>query len=108
LTTPAIFGHLEELYAVALKHNNSRSVTNGYLASADYVQKQLKIVASDYCDISTQTFKVPVWSEVEAPELTSAGIGHEGVQISYQNKVDFQSKFLFDHIPGQFEPVSAL
>ncbi|GJJ78413.1 hypothetical protein EMPS_10772 [Entomortierella parvispora] len=91
LTTPAIFGHLEELYSIALKHNNSRSVTNGYMASADYVQTQLKTVAADYCDISTQTFKVPVWSEVEAPELTSSGIGHEGVQIMYQNKVDFQN-----------------
>ncbi|KAF9431779.1 Leucyl aminopeptidase yscIV [Entomortierella beljakovae] len=91
LTTPAIFGHLEELYAIAKKHNNSRSVTNGYLASAEYVQSQLHLVAADYCDISTQKFKVPVWSELEVPELSSTGIGHDGTSIHYQNKVDFQN-----------------
>ncbi|KAK3831502.1 MAG: hypothetical protein J3R72DRAFT_455005 [Linnemannia gamsii] len=91
LTTPAVFGHLEELYAIALKHNNSRSVTNGYMASADYVQTQLKKNAHKYCDISTQEFKVPVWSELEVPELTSIGIGPADSYILYQNKVDFQN-----------------
>ncbi|KAF8937428.1 hypothetical protein EDD21DRAFT_374883 [Dissophora ornata] len=90
LLTPSIFAHLEELYAVAQKHNNSRSVTNGYMASADYVQTQLLLKASNYCDISTQEFKVPVWSELEAPELRSTGIGGSG-EILYQNKVDFQN-----------------
>ncbi|KAF8984074.1 Leucyl aminopeptidase yscIV [Entomortierella lignicola] len=90
LVTPAIFGHLEELYAIALKHNNSRSVTNGYLASAEYVQDQLRRKAADYCDISTQEFKVPVWSELEVPELSSTGIGHDDT-IRYKNGVDFQS-----------------
>jgi len=92
LTTPAVFGHLEELYAIALKHNNSRSVTNGYMASADYVQTLLKKKAHKYCDISTQAFKVPVWSELEAPELSSFGIGSVDSHILYQNKVDFQSE----------------
>ncbi|KAF9019768.1 hypothetical protein BGZ52_003119, partial [Haplosporangium bisporale] len=90
LSTPAIFQHLEELYAIALKHNNSRSVTNGYLASAEYVQAQLTAKAGHYCDISTQEFKVPVWSELAAPELSSTGLGQDGAQIAYQNKVDFQ------------------
>jgi hypothetical protein len=92
LTTPAVFGHLEELYAIALKHNNSRSVTNGYMASADYVQTQLGKKAHKYCDISTQEFKVPVWSELETPELTSMGIGSVDSHVIYQNKVDFQSE----------------
>lgn len=87
-----MFGHLEELYAIALKHNNSRSVTNGYMASADYVQTQLLKKAHKYCDISTQEFKVPVWSELEAPELTSTGIGSVDSHVLYQNKVDFQSE----------------
>ncbi|KAF9125549.1 Leucyl aminopeptidase yscIV [Mortierella sp. GBA39] len=91
LTTPAVFSHLEELYAIALKHNNSRSVTNGYMASADYVQTQLRKKAHKYCDISTQEFKVPVWSELEAPELTSSGIGSIDSHVLYQNKVDFQN-----------------
>ncbi|OAQ27315.1 Zn-dependent exopeptidase [Linnemannia elongata AG-77] len=91
LTTPAVFSHLEELYAIALKHNNSRSVTNGYMASADYVQTQLQKKAHKYCDISTQEFKVPVWSELEAPELTSSGIGSIDSHVLYQNKVDFQN-----------------
>ncbi|KAF9940619.1 Leucyl aminopeptidase yscIV [Mortierella alpina] len=91
LTTPSIFNHLEELYAIALKHNNSRSVTNGYMASAEYVQAQLKHKAGSYCDVSTQEFKVPVWSELAAPELSSTGIGHDGAHIQYQNKVDFQN-----------------
>lgn len=95
LRTPAIFRHLEELYAIALKHNNSRSVTNGYLASAEYVQAQLTAKAGRYCDISTQEFRVPVWSELAVPELSSTGIGHESNQITYQNKVDFQSTFFF-------------
>ncbi|KAF9932145.1 Leucyl aminopeptidase yscIV [Linnemannia zychae] len=91
LTTSAVFNHLEELYAIALKHNNSRSVTNGYMASADYVQTQLKKNAHKYCDISTQEFKVPVWSELEAPELTSRGIGSVDSHVLYQNRVDFQN-----------------
>ncbi|KAF8930703.1 Leucyl aminopeptidase yscIV [Haplosporangium gracile] len=91
LTTPAVFGHLEELYAIALKYNNSRSVTNGYMASADYVQTQLRKKAHKYCDISTQEFKVPVWSELEAPELTSTGVSSVDSHILYQNKVDFQN-----------------
>lgn len=93
MSTPAIFQHLEELYAIALKHNNSRSVTNGYLASAEYVQAQLTAKAGHYFDISTQEFKVPVWSELAAPGLSITGLGHDGAQITYQNKVDFQSKF---------------
>ncbi|KAF9949761.1 Leucyl aminopeptidase yscIV [Mortierella alpina] len=91
LNTPSIFNHLEELYAIAQKHNNSRSVTNGYMASAGYVQAQLHNKAGSYCDISTQEFKVPVWSELAAPELSSTGIGHDGAHIQYQNKVDFQN-----------------
>ncbi|KAI7818345.1 hypothetical protein BC939DRAFT_295968 [Gamsiella multidivaricata] len=91
LVTPAIFKHLEELYAIALKNNNSRSVTNGYMASAEYVQHQLRLKAREYCHVSTQEFKVPVWSELEAPELSSTGIGAAGGYIQYQNKVDFQN-----------------
>lgn len=92
LETSAIFSHLEELYAIAQKHNNSRSVTNGYLASATYVQEQLLANAGEYCEISTQEFQVPVWEELEAPELSSRGIG-KGQWIHYINKVDFQSKW---------------
>ncbi|KAG0211481.1 Leucyl aminopeptidase yscIV [Mortierella sp. GBA30] len=91
LNTPSIFSHLEELYTIALRHNNSRSVTNGYMASAEYVQSQLMRKAPQFCDITTQEFKVPVWSELAAPELTSIGLGHDGAQIHYQNKVDFQN-----------------
>ncbi|KAG0303727.1 Leucyl aminopeptidase yscIV [Dissophora globulifera] len=92
LLTPSIFSHLEELHSIALNFNNSRSVTNGYLASADYVQKQLWEKAGDYCDVSTQEFKVPVWSELAVPELSSVGIGSiSNGPIHYQNKVDFQN-----------------
>ncbi|KAF9965724.1 Leucyl aminopeptidase yscIV [Mortierella alpina] len=88
LRTPAIIAHLEQLYDIALKHNNSRSVTNGYLASAEYVQAQLKANAAEFCEVSTQEFKVPVWKELEEPKLSSRW---ERVQVEYQNKVDFQS-----------------
>ncbi|KAK3820446.1 MAG: hypothetical protein J3Q66DRAFT_337194 [Benniella sp.] len=90
LETSAIFSHLEELYAIAKKHNNSRSVTNGYMASAEYVQGLLLAQASGFCDIETQEFKVPVWAELEVPELSSRGVG-KGHWIHYQNKVDFQN-----------------
>ncbi|KAI1315505.1 Leucyl aminopeptidase yscIV [Mortierella claussenii] len=91
LDTSSIFSHLEELHAIAVKYNNSRSVTNGYLASAQYVQHQLQSRAADYCDVSTQEFKVPIWSELEPPELSSTGVGKGAGEIQYQNKVDFQS-----------------
>ncbi|KAF9934016.1 Leucyl aminopeptidase yscIV [Mortierella alpina] len=91
LRTPAIFSHLEQLYDVALKHNNSRSFTNGYLASAEYVQMQLKANAAEFCEVSTQEFRVPVWKELEEPKLFSVGIGGEQVEVEYQNKVDFQN-----------------
>ncbi|KAF9584282.1 Leucyl aminopeptidase yscIV [Lunasporangiospora selenospora] len=91
LKTEAIFGHLEELYAIALKHNNSRSITNGYRASAEYVQSQLQSVAGDFCDVSTQEFKVPIWSELKEPELSSTGIGQGNSFVQYQAMVDFRN-----------------
>ncbi|KAG0204066.1 Leucyl aminopeptidase yscIV [Mortierella sp. GBA30] len=91
LQTSAIFAHLEQLYDIALKHNNSRSVMNGYLASAAYVQTQLKEKAAGFCELSTQEFKVPVWKELEEPHLSSLGLGGDQVWIEYQNKIDFQN-----------------
>ncbi|KAF9950167.1 Leucyl aminopeptidase yscIV [Mortierella alpina] len=91
LRTPAIVAHLEQLYDIALRHNNSRSVTNGYLASAEYVQTQLKLNAAEFCEVSSQEFKVPVWKELEEPKLSSLRVGEGRVHVEYQNKVDFQN-----------------
>jgi len=65
------------------------------MASAEYVQGLLLAQASGFCDIETQEFKVPVWAELEAPELSSRGVG-KGHWIHYQNKVDFQSRLSHD------------
>ncbi len=98
LRTSAIFAHLEQLYAIALKHNNRRSIHNGYMESAEYVQSQLRANAADFCDVSTQEFRVPVWEELEEPQLLISTTGGDGVQVKYKNKVDFESEFDEKHL----------
>ncbi|KAF9585620.1 Leucyl aminopeptidase yscIV [Lunasporangiospora selenospora] len=85
--------HLQELDKIAREHSNSRSVVNGFNASADYVRDQLLAGAAGYCDVSIQEFKVPVWKELEIPEFSSV-LNLPGStpqeRVEYQHMNDFR------------------
>ncbi|KAJ2009067.1 hypothetical protein GGI04_000756 [Coemansia thaxteri] len=84
LRTDHIRDHLTRLLDIASKHNNSRSVTNGHAASAEYVISQLQ--AHGDCDIYTQHFMSPVWTVHKAPKFSVRG----PVQVDYIYETDFQ------------------
>eukprot|EP01006_Ploeotia_vitrea_P030384 TRINITY_DN62833_c0_g1_i1.p1 TRINITY_DN62833_c0_g1~~TRINITY_DN62833_c0_g1_i1.p1 ORF type:complete len:527 (+),score=90.43 TRINITY_DN62833_c0_g1_i1:31-1611(+) len=71
--TEAIMDHLRNFEKIAKLHSNSRSVQNGYNASAEYVMEQLNQY-SDYYDVETFPFTTPVWTEFEPPTLTIKGV----------------------------------
>jgi hypothetical protein len=88
LHTSNINRHLQALYDIARHHDNSRSVKNGYNASAAYVMQELRDRAR--CDLQVHHFQVPVWDQLGKPTLTA----HfpENVTVDYQDSVDFWSK----------------
>ncbi|OMH81241.1 Aminopeptidase [Zancudomyces culisetae] len=51
----------------AINDNNSRSTANGYNETASYVIARLKEAGS--CDVTTQEFKVPVWTQLGDAKL---------------------------------------
>jgi hypothetical protein len=75
--------HLKQLEAIALSHpSGSRSVLNGFNASAEYVMNQL--LEKTDCILSTQPFRVPVWTDkgnarlnLIHPYVTSYQEGHD-------------------------------
>jgi hypothetical protein len=67
LATEDIIDHLKALMEVAGQHHNSRSIRNGYNASAEYIIHQLENGAN--CDVTTQTFPVQIWEEVQDTEF---------------------------------------
>jgi len=87
LHTSNIFRHLQSLSDIARHHDNSRSVKNGYNASAAYIMQELRDRAR--CDLQVHHFQVPVWDQLGEPTL----VAHftEQVQVSYQDSVDFWS-----------------
>ncbi|KAJ2447472.1 hypothetical protein GGF42_005427 [Coemansia sp. RSA 2424] len=84
LSTDRIRDHLVQFLDIAGKHNNSRSVTNGHAASADYVVSQLN--AHGNCDIYTQRFVSPVWTVHGTPRLSVRA----PVQVDYIFETDFR------------------
>ncbi|KAJ1947779.1 hypothetical protein GGF37_000156 [Kickxella alabastrina] len=84
LSTGRIREHLTRFLDIAGKHNNSRSVTNGHAASAEYVISQLQTHGN--CDVHVQHFKSPVWTVRGTPRLEVKGL----VGIDYIFGTDFQ------------------
>ncbi|KAJ2556711.1 hypothetical protein EV175_001818 [Coemansia sp. RSA 1933] len=84
LSTDRIREHLTKFLDIAEKHNNSRSVTNGHAASAEYVIAQLQ--AHGNCDVHVQHFVSPVWYVNAEPKLSVSG----SVSIKYIFETDFQ------------------
>ncbi|ORX73966.1 Zn-dependent exopeptidase [Linderina pennispora] len=83
LSTTRIRNHLSKFLEIAEAHNNSRSVTNGHAASAQYVIDQLQQHGS--CDVHVQHFMSPVWTVNKAPVLRASGpvmrYGGQGADI---------------------------
>lgn len=77
--------HLSALDQIAKRpeNRNSRSVTNGYNASANYVISELQKDAT--CVITHQSFEVPIWTEHAPPQLMQT----KPNEISYQFAADF-------------------
>ncbi|PVU90513.1 hypothetical protein BB561_004855 [Smittium simulii] len=84
IKTNNIFRHLDNFYNIAKKHNNSRSTTNGHPDVAKYVISALKKYS--FCDIKTQTFKVPIWSALGPPTLE---LSSNNGNISFIENTDF-------------------
>ncbi|KAJ1946151.1 hypothetical protein FBU59_002102, partial [Linderina macrospora] len=84
LSTTRIRNHLNKFLEIAEAHNNSRSVTNGHAASAQYVIDQLQRYGS--CDVYVQHFKSPVWTVNRTPVLKASG----PVSVDYIFGTDFQ------------------
>ncbi|KAJ2747926.1 hypothetical protein GGI20_000013 [Coemansia sp. BCRC 34301] len=84
LSTDRIRDHLTQFLDIAGKHNNSRSVTNGHAASADYVVSQLSEHGN--CDVYKQRFMSPVWTVHGAPRLSVRA----PVQVDYIFETDFR------------------
>ncbi|KAJ1667028.1 hypothetical protein IW140_002240 [Coemansia sp. RSA 1813] len=84
LSTDRIREHLTKFLDIAEKHNNSRSVTNGHAASAEYVIAQLQ--AHGDCDVHVQHFVSPVWKVNKEPKLSVGG----SVGTEYIFETDFQ------------------
>lgn len=85
VSLPSIVHHLKNFENIAFAHpNRSRSVLNAYNESARYVMNLLKERTD--CLLSTQSFKAPVWSQLEVSimSLTSP------FAVNYQEKTDFQ------------------
>ncbi|PIA13751.1 Zn-dependent exopeptidase [Coemansia reversa NRRL 1564] len=83
LNTENIRTHLTQLLEIAGKHNNSRSVTNGHAASAEYVMARLR--AEGDCDVHVQRFRSPVWTERGEPRLRVRA----PVDVEYISDTDF-------------------
>jgi hypothetical protein len=67
LDTNDVIEHLKALMEVAKHHHNSRSIRNGYNASAEYIIHQLENAGA--CDVKTQTFPVSIWEKKENTEF---------------------------------------
>ncbi|KAJ2156487.1 hypothetical protein GGF46_005155 [Coemansia sp. RSA 552] len=67
LSTERIRDHLAKFLEIAEQHNNSRSVTNGHAASAEYVIDLLARAGN--CDVQVQHFMSPVWTVNQVPRL---------------------------------------
>lgn len=74
LSTNDVMEHLRALMEVASHHHNSRSIRNGYNASAEYIIHQLE--NSGAYDLTTQPFSVSIWEKIQETEfivLTASG-----------------------------------
>ncbi|CAG8599567.1 8157_t:CDS:2 [Dentiscutata erythropus] len=87
--TPNIFSHLKALNEIAKHSNkNSRSITNGYNASAEYIISTL--INKTNCDVKLQYFKVPIWEKEKEAEL-SVSFGNPDEIVAFQGGIDFWS-----------------
>ncbi|KAJ2079766.1 hypothetical protein H4R24_003545 [Coemansia sp. RSA 988] len=78
-----IHTHLTQLLEIAGEHNNSRSVTNGHAASAEYVMARLQTEGN--CDVHMQRFLSPVWIEHGVPRLRVRA----PLDVEYISETDF-------------------
>lgn len=94
IKTEKIMGHLQDLYQIALQHNNSRAVEYGYNASVAYVVNSLKEktnynVHGNILQLFTflvQYFPVTIWKQVNPSNLSL----NSPIQLNYTYQEDFQ------------------
>ena len=87
LHTNDVMEHLKALMEVAKHHHNSRSIRNGYNASAEYIIHQLE--NSGACDVSTQIFPLSMWEKKENTEFIV--LTAEGDVAVFVDQKDFAS-----------------
>ncbi|CAG8732770.1 33207_t:CDS:2 [Gigaspora margarita] len=87
--SPKIFSHLKALNEIAKNSTkNSRSITNGYNASADYIISNL--INKTNCDVKLQYFKAPIWEKEKEAEL-NVSFGNPDEIVAFQGGIDFWS-----------------
>ncbi|RUP49279.1 hypothetical protein BC936DRAFT_142902, partial [Jimgerdemannia flammicorona] len=91
LHTDNIQEHLQALEESAQASGGSRSIANGYNASADYIISVLTAHATGWCDVEKQAFVAPVWEELKPASLEVAFLGGLEGRVRYQEGVDFRS-----------------
>lgn len=78
--TGNVLEHLENLQIIANGANSSRSVSYGYNASTEYIIQQLQATK---LNVTTQQFIVPVYQELQPPQLFLIGVSV--IQMSLSN-----------------------
>ncbi|CAG8812812.1 12865_t:CDS:2, partial [Gigaspora rosea] len=87
--SPKIFSHLKALNEIAKNSTrNSRSITDGYNASAEYIISNL--INKTNCDVKLQYFKAPIWEKEKEAEL-NVSFGSPDEIVAFQGGIDFWS-----------------
>jgi hypothetical protein len=74
-------GHLKSLYNIAKRTSNSRSILNGYNASAMYIAGVLR-EHTDY-DIELQPFQIDIFSDLKPPALEVNGKTYDVATVQH-------------------------
>ncbi|RUS21295.1 hypothetical protein BC937DRAFT_93097 [Endogone sp. FLAS-F59071] len=83
-----ILTHLSALDEIAKEHNGTRSIGEGYNASAKYVADLLYTKLARWCDVQLQPFVAPVWERTGPANLT-VDYAEGKWRVEYQEGVDF-------------------
>lgn len=91
LNTNDVMEHLRAFMEVAGHHHNSRSMRNGYNASAEYIIHQLE--NSGACDLTIQSFPVSAWEKIQNTEFIV--LTASGDVVVFKDQQDFMSMNMF-------------
>ncbi len=89
VSVPNIMIHLNAFEAIAAQYNNSRSIANGFNASAEYVISTLKD-RTKHLDVWTQPFVAITYTELSPPSLSQVFPDDSANPITFLLNTDFR------------------